>query len=146
MGQTPFYTDGLRFSCQRCSRCCRHTPGYVFLSHKDVDRMSGGLGMEPQTFLAQYTREVAIGPMKRVSLREKENIDCIFWEGDGCSVYENRPLQCRSFPFWSSCLSTKESWDGFSAGCPGIGKGELHSRETIEQWLRLRLAEGLIES
>jgi uncharacterized protein len=146
VGQTPFYADGLRFSCQRCSRCCRHTPGYVFLSHTDVLRMSRGLGVTEGAFLARYTRKVAIGPMNRVSLTEKENVDCVFWEGEGCSIYRDRPLQCSSFPFWSSCLSTRESWEEFSANCPGIGKGELHSRERIEEWLRLRLTEGWIES
>lgn len=146
MDQAPFYAEGLRFTCRRCSRCCRHTPGYVFLSETDVVRMSRSLRTSRESFLARYTREVAIGPMKRISLKEKQNIDCIFWEGSGCSIYKDRPLQCRSFPFWSSCLSSRDSWEGFAGGCPGIGKGRLHSRERIEEWLRLRLAQGLIES
>jgi Fe-S-cluster containining protein len=144
--QAPFYAEGLRFSCQRCSRCCRHTPGFVFLSDKDVARMSRSLGIDSDAFLSRYAREVAVGPMKRISLREKENIDCIFWENDGCSIYQDRPLQCRSFPFWSSCLSNRESWEESAVGCPGIGKGRVHSRKHIERWLHLRLSEGLIES
>ena len=39
MGARVFYSDGLRFECTRCSRCCRHTPGYVFLSENDVERL-----------------------------------------------------------------------------------------------------------
>ena len=108
--------------------------------------MSRGLGIGPNAFLAEYTRHVAIGPMKRISLKEKENIDCIFWEGEGCSIYRDRPLQCRSFPFWSSSLSTPETWDEFAAGCPGIGKGRMHPQERIERWIHLRLSDGLIES
>ena len=67
------------------------------------------------------------GLARRVSLREKANLDCMFWENGGCSVYEARPLQCRSFPFWSALVSSEE-WDLHAQQCPGIGKGSLHSR------------------
>ena len=29
--------------------------------------------------------------------------------------------------------------------CPGLGRGDLHSRETIEKWLALRNEEPVIE-
>ena len=32
----PFYAEGLRFSCERCSACCRGEPGYVFLTKEDL--------------------------------------------------------------------------------------------------------------
>ncbi len=35
-----FYGRGLRFECTRCSRCCRHNPGYVFLSPVDLARLA----------------------------------------------------------------------------------------------------------
>ncbi|MDR3247725.1 MAG: YkgJ family cysteine cluster protein, partial [Treponema sp.] len=37
MAKQPFYANGLRFSCTRCSSCCRYESGYVFLSPEDVD-------------------------------------------------------------------------------------------------------------
>ncbi|HUX21603.1 MAG TPA: YkgJ family cysteine cluster protein, partial [Spirochaetia bacterium] len=36
----PFYQDGLRFECTRCDACCRHEPGYVFLSQTDLRRLA----------------------------------------------------------------------------------------------------------
>ena len=83
------------------------------------------------------------GPETRLSLKEKPNLDCILWESGGCSVYEARPLQCRSFPFWSSCVASSEEWEYHARQCPGMGKGPLHSREEIDRWLALRLKEGL---
>jgi len=74
----------------------------------------------------------------KLSLKEKANNDCIFWQ-DGCTVYQSRPLQCRTFPFWESTLCSREAWEYLS--CPGIAGGELHSSEYIENCLQQRKAE-----
>jgi Fe-S-cluster containining protein len=140
-----FYEDGLRFECTRCSKCCRHTPGYVFLSEEDIGPLLSALNLSRHDFLRLYCRHVRIGPAHRLSLKEKPNVDCILWEGGGCSVYAARPLQCRSFPFWSSCLSSADEWELHARQCPGMGKGRLHSREEIEGWLAQRLREPFIE-
>ncbi|MDR1180295.1 MAG: YkgJ family cysteine cluster protein [Spirochaetales bacterium] len=140
----PFYAGGLRFSCQRCSRCCRLEPGFVFLSERDVDVFCEGLGMARDVFEQTYCREVPINGNLRLSLKEKPNLDCIFWEAAGCSAYSYRPLQCRSYPFWHSALMSPHSWDALKASCPGVGKGVLHSGEEIELWLHKREEELLI--
>jgi Fe-S-cluster containining protein len=138
------YRDGLRFACTRCSRCCRHTPGYVFLSARDLDRVSRALGVDTAEARRRYCRTVRIGQFTRVSLQEKPNLDCILWEDEGCSVYASRPLQCRSFPFWSSNLASRESWEEQAAACPGIGRGRLHGRARIQRWLARRIADPLL--
>ena len=146
MSNEGFYQAGLRFECTRCSKCCRHTPGYVFLSSSDLDVLSAALGMDRQRFLREYCRRVPLGMARRISLKEKENLDCILWENGGCSVYEARPLQCRSFPFWSGCVSSPEEWEIHARQCPGMGKGALHSRAEIERWLAQRLRDGFLEA
>jgi Fe-S-cluster containining protein len=145
MNDRPFYAAGLRFSCTRCSNCCRHTSGYVFLSPRDLDVIAGALAIDGPEALRRYCRQVDIGLAVRVSLKEKANLDCIFWQNGGCSIYEARPLQCRSFPFWSSCLSSPAEWEHQAAQCPGMGQGTLHPKRVIESWLRKRLAEGFLE-
>ena len=146
MDNTPFYADGLRFSCTRCSRCCRHTPGYVFLSEGDLRRLSTFLAMTRDELVRTHCRQVRFGQFKRLSLTEKPNLDCIFWEGDGCSVYSARPFQCQSFPFWSTHLGSPEDWQNAAETCPGVGKGQLHPRDEIERWMRRRREEGYVES
>lgn len=140
----PFYADGLSFSCTRCSNCCRHDPGFVFLSRIDITRLADGLGVTAETFVDEYCRSVDIGGFTRLSLNEKSNYDCIFWENGGCTVYEHRPLQCRSFPFWSSNLASREDWESLASFCPGINQGTLHPREEIESLLAQRLEEPLV--
>ncbi len=141
----PMYEKGLRFECTRCSRCCRHTPGYVFLSEKDVTRLCRHLRLERAEFIRTYCRRVDTGIARRVSLKEKPNYDCVFWKDGGCSVYEARPLQCRAYPFWSANVASQEAWDEQARLCPGMNHGPLHDRQEIERWLKKRLAEGFIE-
>ena len=104
------------------------------------------LAVPRSRLLADYCRRVQFTTAMRVSLREKPNLDCVFWENGGCAVYAARPLQCRSFPFWSACLASPADWKEFEERCPGIGKGRLHSRREIDRWLRMRWEQGFIES
>ena len=140
-----FYSEGLRFECTRCNRCCRHEPGYVFLTKTDLRSLLKATGLDQEGFARRYTKKVRFGDVTRVSLTEKKNYDCVFWEKDGCSVYEARPLQCRSFPFWSHNVDSPESWERTLRDCPGAGQGPIHSREEIDGWLARRLVEEYVE-
>jgi Fe-S-cluster containining protein len=139
-----FYAQGLRFECTRCSRCCRHSPGYVFLSHEDLSRLAEAKALSPRQFFDQYCREVDLYGIVRISLRERDNYDCILWQEGGCSVYSARPVQCRSYPFWSANLSSPQSWAAVSEECPGAGQGRLFSAEEIDAWLELAAKRRLL--
>ncbi|MDR2103681.1 MAG: YkgJ family cysteine cluster protein [Treponema sp.] len=142
MTKQPFYAEGLRFSCTRCSACCRYEPGYVFLTKKDVGILAAALKMEYNDFIEGFCRWIPdAGGRKRLSLKEKSNYDCIFWT-QGCSVYDARPLQCRAFPFWPSMLKSAEAWK--NADCPGMGKGVLHSMADIETRLEEQAGEPVV--
>ncbi|MDR0497166.1 MAG: YkgJ family cysteine cluster protein [Treponema sp.] len=146
-----FYARGLSFSCNRCSACCRYETGFVFLSEKDVSLLKTSLKMEYNDFLDTYCRWVPGNDgINELSLKEKSNYDCIFWhanDGDnseGCLVYEARPLQCRTFPFWQSVMSSEKSWKMTAEYCPGIDQGDFHSHDSIEKMLAMRQMEPVI--
>lgn len=128
---------GLAFQCQQCSYCCRFEPGFVFLTPSDIIRMSSFFKITAEEFLREHCREVNSSEGCLVSLKEKENHDCMYWD-KGCTVYEARPVQCRTYPFWTSVLKNKESWEKESTYCPGIGKGPLLSEEEIRKPMNLR--------
>lgn len=128
--QPEFWHDGLSFSCQRCSHCCRHEPGFVFLSASDLRRLLLGTGLSFRDFKARYTKPVDIGTGWCLSLTEKRNNDCILWE-KGCTVYEHRPVQCSTYPFWSAILEDGRAWNDEAADCPGINKGQPVSADAI---------------
>lgn len=136
-----FHESGLTFSCTRCNLCCRFDSGYVWLSRADLARLASGLGLSRQDLLDTYCRVVNLGGFKHLSLREQPNNDCVFWRDGACSVYESRPLQCRSFPFWAHQVEDEESWNRAGDHCPGIGAGARHSGREIDEWLERRRLE-----
>jgi Fe-S-cluster containining protein len=77
----------------------------------------------------------------RYTLREKVNGDCVYLgAGKGCTIYEIRPVQCRTWPFWESTVGTPEDWEETKKVCPGSGHGDLISPEEITMRLKqLRL-------
>jgi Fe-S-cluster containining protein len=116
----------------------------VFLSEIDLEALYTAFHTSRKDFIRTYCREVPISGHKRLSLQEKANFDCIFWKEGGCIVYENRPLQCRSYPFWKSHLGSRDQWEELKAFCPGIDTGSTHDRAKIEEWLDQRDREPLI--
>lgn len=139
-----FYKNGLNFECTQCSNCCLFDPGYVFLSYNDLDRLVKYFNLSETEFIDRYCRKIDMGEHNCLSLLEKSNYDCIFWSNGGCEVYESRPLQCRSYPFWKPFLTDMKSWNSESESCPGINKEKLVSKEIIEEWLQTRIDEKLI--
>jgi hypothetical protein len=132
-----FYDQGLKFECTQCHACCRHDPGYVFLSRQDLNTLAAGVGMEPRAFVEKYCRWVDLGQGLVLSLKEKKNFDCIFWDG-GCTVYTHRPVQCRTYPFWEGPMASVEKWKWEGRFCPGINQGKLRDKTEIEEALAKR--------
>jgi Fe-S-cluster containining protein len=140
----PFYAKGLNFSCTRCSGCCRHESGYVFLSENDVSRLARECQLAIDQFIKTYCRWIpSLNKIERLSLKEKPNLDCIFWDS-GCKVYDSRPLQCSAFPFWPNILNFKESWETTGMSCPGLGQGKAYSMEEIQALLDKQESEPAI--
>ena len=146
-GNGNFYSQGLRFSCQRCSACCRYESGFVFLSNKDVTALKAALKLGHDDFMNLYCRWVPNDDGKsRLSLKEKLNYDCVFWTKEvGCRVYEARPLQCVTFPFWPSVVKDEDSWEMTAMECPGMNQGVTHSPGAIEKLMSSRQNEPVIQ-
>lgn len=123
----PWYAGGLAFECIQCGRCCAGpNEGYVWISDDEIVALAAHLKMTQEQFRKNYLRRVR----GRSSLIEQPRTnDCIFLQptasGDRrCSVYELRPMQCRTWPFWASNLSTPDDWADAGDRCPGINRGE----------------------
>lgn len=92
--------DGRKFNCIRCGRCCKWS-GYVFLDKDDIDRLSKRLTEnDTEEFIKKYTTEKkSRGDIKNIILINKPDTeDCFFLENNKCSIYEDRPRQCKCFP------------------------------------------------
>jgi len=131
MSDLPWYNAGLRFNCTQCGNCCTGAPGYVWVNNEEIARLAALVGVEVAEFEDSYVRHVGA----RKSLKEFSNGDCVFFDGQSrkCTVYEARPRQCRTWPFWDSNLKTPQDWEHTCSVCPGSGKGRLYQLGEIEE-------------
>jgi Fe-S-cluster containining protein len=129
MNDQPWFKDGLRFQCTQCGNCCTGAPGFVWVNKAEVIALAEKLGMDVPAFESQFVRTVGT----RKSLIEHANGDCVFFDGQTrkCTVYEARPRQCRTWPFWDSNLRSPETWERTCEICPGSGKGDFVPVDTI---------------
>jgi Fe-S-cluster containining protein len=125
-----WYEDGLRFECTLCGHCCSGPPGIVRFTDDEAAQMAAKLRITVQEFRSRYTRRVDGAP----SLREVETehgLDCVFLDrvtmpGKAiCSLYEARPSQCRTFPWWPEHLRTPGAWKQLGKTCEGVGRGPV---------------------
>lgn len=129
MNDSPWYDAGLRFECTQCGNCCGGGPGTIRVNDDEIARLAERLGLSEDSFRERYTHRLRGGD---ISLNEQDNYDCIFFRRDsGCSVYTDRPRQCRTWPFWHSVVLSEETWSDAVEGCPGMNSGNLFDSHEI---------------
>ncbi len=131
-----WYARGVRFRClgPECGDCCsgKFGPGIVWLSDEELARLADHLGLSLDKLRRRYLRRLD----GRVSLRERANFDCVFYRaGEGCTVYQARPLQCRTYPFWGRILASRRTWEIEAENCPGIGEDARVDGDEVRQLL-----------
>ena len=131
MSTTLWYRAGLRFQCTQCGSCCTGAPGYVWVNKVEIAALAEVLKLDVEEFNKRYVRQVGI----RKSLVEFPNGDCVFFHSESrtCQVYEARPRQCWTWPFWNSNLSSPGAWEQAAEHCPGCNRGKLVMLEEIEK-------------
>ena len=124
-----FYKNGLRFECQGDGKCCvsRGRYGYVYLSFGDRRRLAAHLKLSLTEFTAKHTRKV--DGLYELLYTGK---DCPFLQDNRCKVYEARPWQCRTWPFWPENMDATVWEKEVVSWCPGAGKGKVYTADEIE--------------
>jgi len=115
--EEPWFDAGLKFKCTGCGKCCTGSPGYVFLSNADLERFAAHFQCSIEEFMQRYTRFVE---GQYALLDRPETYDCIFLADKKCTVYEARPTQCRTFPWWVHHLREPKDWEEAAIRCEGI--------------------------
>ncbi len=108
----------------------------MLVSDDEAAALARRLNLTVEEFLERYTRGTRAGR----SLVERETsygLDCVFLDRESipgkaiCGVYEDRPAQCRTWPFWGSNLSSEAAWRRAGRTCPGIDRGTLSPPQEI---------------
>lgn len=93
------------FDCSKCAscggKCCTGESGYIWISPKEISAIANHLELDESEFIAKFLEKHGY----KFSIKEKiyeSGYACVFFDeaNRNCSVYEFRPSQCASFPFW----------------------------------------------
>ncbi|MCR8689344.1 MULTISPECIES: YkgJ family cysteine cluster protein [Campylobacter] len=108
--------------CDECGgKCCTGESGYIWIDESEIKILGEYLGYKPELIKEIFLEKFD----NRYSIKEKpyqKGWACIFFDekNKNCSIYEYRPKQCRSFPFWEhfktnykelemECIGVKQS-------------------------------------
>lgn len=122
--EKPWYHNGLSFKCTECGKCCTGSPGYAWVSEQEIENIAGFLNITIREFGQRYLRYVDGKYSLRENKRGDGNYDCVFLKDKKCEIYPARPKQCRTFPWWSRNLKSKEEWEKAGEYCEGINHKE----------------------
>ena len=121
----------------------------MWISEQEIRRLAVHLKLTPEETVEQHCRKIN----GKFSLKEGKtisgNYDCAFLKEIApprksrkgvaivqarrvCGIYEARPLQCRTWPFWPENLESKADWEAETRKCPGMNTGTHYPLEKIE--------------
>src|SRR5262249_2755979 len=118
-------------SSARAAGTAAAAPGSVRVDDAEIAALARRAGLADARFRAAFPRPLRGGGGER-SRRERRDGTCVFYDPQrGCTVYADRPRQCRTWPFWRAVVHSPERWAEEAAGCPGMGRGPLHDAASI---------------
>ncbi len=92
------------FKCRKCARCCREEYGdnTVFVFPSEIRCIVEQTSLNKDDFVIP-TPSQDIDTKGNIHTFEwvlRKNGDCIFLQKGLCSIYENRPYICKTYPFY----------------------------------------------
>ena len=123
-----WYKNGLSFECQQCGKCCSGEPGYIWVDKQEIAKIANRLNITEDRFIEDYTYQ----EKGKLSIKERSNGDCILLDKEKkCLIYDIRPTQCKTWPWWEQNLESREQWDNCEGECEGINQGEKKNLQYI---------------
>jgi Fe-S-cluster containining protein len=122
MATKRWFDKSLSFACTSCGRCCKSRNTRVYVNPSEVEELATYKSTTVPEFLHKYTSTVtdARGRVLTTLVGHPTLQQCVFLEGNKCSVYEARPTQCRTYPFWPQNLIGPAEWRAEATNCEGI--------------------------
>ncbi len=90
-------------ACDTCSgNCCIGESGYIWINSLEIQKLAKHLVLSVDELSLKYLRKVGYKYSIKENKLQENNYACMFFdlEKKQCSIYEARPIQCKTFPFW----------------------------------------------
>ena len=106
-------------ACTSCQgRCCTGESGYIYVNIAEIEKIAALLSLD----VAEFAQEYLFKKGYKYSLKEikyNDSYECVFYDraSNGCGIYEARPTQCKTFPFWDYYKTRVVE---LKLECPGI--------------------------
>jgi Fe-S-cluster containining protein len=108
--------------CSSCDgNCCIGESGFIWINNMEINLLAKHLNITSQECHDKYLYKYGY----KFSIKEKQlssnNYACVFFDTNKkqCGIYDVRPTQCRTFPFWDHF---KENMQEVIDECPAIVK------------------------
>jgi len=103
--------------CELCDgNCCIGESGYIWVNNSEILAISRFLGIDKDIFVSDYLIKVGYKYSIREIKLSENSYSCIFFD-KGCKIYDVRPTQCRTFPFWDYFIQYPEE---LLKECPAV--------------------------
>ncbi len=113
------------FECTQCGTCCQGEGG-IYLTRKEIDRISKFLNLSQQRFLEKF----CLKKNGRTYIHTREDGYCHFSQKGQCTIHEVKPTPCRQWPFFPPMLIDQINWETARNSCPALAP-----YETLEEYL-----------
>lgn len=115
-GFSYLFDESACFECK--GKCCTGESGYIYVNRDEIEKISSFLDMNVRDFASEYLYKKGY----KYSIKELKianSYECVFYDSNinGCKIYEARPTQCKTFPFWDYF---KTKIDELQLECPGV--------------------------
>lgn len=106
-------------ACAACqAKCCTGESGYIHVNSQEIEAIASFVGLDTDAFMQKFLFKNGY----KYSIKERkagDSYECAFYDraSNGCMIYEVRPMQCRTFPFWDYF---KTRVDELKLECPGV--------------------------
>jgi Fe-S-cluster containining protein len=105
----------MKFKCKRCGKCCSNAKNLALFEWEAERLRKHGAKIR-----AGHTIELNGSRIVLFWTLESNGKKCPFLTKRGCLVYNKRPLVCRSFPFMTSGITSKNLEKTLSKECDNL--------------------------
>ena len=125
-----WYAAGVRFACTEGGDCCHNHGEYdsVYFTRAEARAVARALGVTMDGLMRRYLKHedgYLVARARRGA--------CAFLRGCSCSIYPQRPVPCRTWPFWPELLDERAWKKEVVPFCRGVGNGDRVPRSEIDR-------------